>query len=116
MWIGDLFAHNVFFNPLINILNALNIEPRGDNITSFPEAAHRYGYKDWDVCAMFIFGLPCIMTPVIFYRLFNGLGNKVSEFIRQYLELCHLMTGMTISKCLNCIKHYGVAQVLLSHT
>ena len=101
LWFGDLFAHGIFFNPIKTISNVLNIEPQGGNSTSLFEAAYGYGLKDWDVYAMFIFWLPPIMTPVVFYCLFNGLGNKVSEFVRQYLELGPSITGLTRLKCLN---------------
>ena len=47
---------------------------------------------------MFIFWLPSVLIPVVFYFLFDGLGIKVSEFVRQYLELGSLITGLTGSK------------------
>ena len=44
---------------------------------------------------MFVFWLPSVLIPVVFCFLFDGLGINVSEFVRQYLELGSLITGLT---------------------
>ena len=59
------------------------------------DAATGYGLKEWDVIGIFLFLLPSVLIPILFYFLFNGLGAKVSEFVRQYLELGSLVTGLT---------------------
>ena len=61
------------------------------------DVASGYGLKEWDVIGFFLFLMPSVLIPVLFYFLFNGLGEKVSEFVRKYLELGSLVTGLTRS-------------------
>ena len=61
------------------------------------DAATGYGLKEWDLIGLFIFLLPSVLIPVVLYFLFSGLGEKVSEFVRQYLTLGSLIRGSTRS-------------------
>ena len=91
-WLGNLFGHGIFFETLANLV------PRKWILISYIEAAKDYGFKKWDVYAMFIFWLPSVLIPVVFYFLYNRLGNKMSEFVRQYVELGSLITGLAGSR------------------
>ena len=86
---------SVGITSVISIFSFGNIIAHGIFFDSFIEAAKDYGFKKWDVFAMFIFWLPSILIPVVFYFLYKGLGNKVSEFVRQYMELDSMITGLT---------------------
>ena len=86
-WFGNLFAHGIFFSPLANIA------PREWTPITYIEASKDYGFEEWDVYALFIFWLPPNFLPLVFYFLYKGLGNNVSEFDKQYRELGPLITG-----------------------
>ena len=87
-WFGNLFAHGIFFVSLGQIVGELKS-------VDFMDAATGYGLKEWDVIAIFLFLLPSVLIPILFYFLLNSLGEKVSDFVRQYLELGSLVTGLT---------------------
>ena len=88
-WFGNLFAHGIFFDMLGNIV------PQEWFSVSYSEASKDYGFSEWDVYAIFIFWLPPLFLPLVFYFLYKGLGNKVSQFVGQYIELDPLITGLT---------------------
>ena len=94
-WFGNLFAHGIVFEIMLAYL-----VPREWISVTFVEAANGYGFKKWDVYALFIFWLPSNLISVVFYFLYKGLGNQVSEFVRLYMELDSLITGLTGSNCL----------------
>ena len=85
-WCGNLFAHGIFFVTLGQIV--------GESI-NLMDVASGYGLKEWDLIGIFLFLLPSVSIPIFFYFLFSGLGKKVSEFVKQYLQLGSFVTGLT---------------------
>ena len=85
-WFGNLFAHGIFLNILGQIV--------GESI-NLMDVATGYGLKEVDLIGFFLFLLPSVLIPIFFYFLFSGLGKKVSEFVKQYLQLGSLVTGLT---------------------
>ena len=91
VWVGNLFAHGIVFATLGQIVGELVNLPKSINLM---DVISGYGLKEWDVIGFFLFLLPSVLIPILFYFLFSGLGEKVSEFVRQYLELGSLFTGL----------------------
>ena len=91
VWVGNLFAHGIVFATLGQIVGELVNLPKSINLM---DVISGYGLKEWDVIGFFLFLLPSVLIPILFYFLFSGLGEKVSEFVRQYLELGSFVTGL----------------------
>ena len=67
LYFGNHFAHGILYG---NILTYV-IQRDGNGGVQFPEVAKDYGFKTWDVVALFLFYLPPIFLPGVYYCLYR---------------------------------------------